>query len=37
MRIIAAAIGVGCEKREVSGVSFLRKMSKEDRRNGKKE
>ena len=36
-RIIAAAIGVGCEKREVSGLSFLRKMSKEDRRNGTKE
>jgi hypothetical protein len=36
-RIIAAAIGVGCEKREVSGLSFLRKMSKEDRRNDTKE
>ena len=33
-RIIAAAIGVGCEKREVSGLSFLRRTRKEDRRNG---
>ena len=35
-RIIAAAIaiGVGCEKREVLGLSFLRRMRKEDRRNG---
>jgi len=36
-RIIAAAIGVGCEKGEVSGLSFLRRMRKEDRRNGTKE
>jgi hypothetical protein len=29
-RIIAAAIGVGCEKREVlNGFSFLRRMRKE--------
>jgi hypothetical protein len=33
-RIIAAAIGVGCQKmREVLGLSFLRRMRKEDRRN----
>ena len=36
-RIIAAAIGVDCEKREMSGLSYLRKMMKEDRRNGTKE
>jgi hypothetical protein len=36
-RIIAAAIDVGCEKREVSGLSFLRRMRKEDRKNGTNE
>ena len=36
-RIIAAAIGVGCEKREVPGLSFLRRMRKESRRNGTRE
>jgi hypothetical protein len=36
-RIIAAAIGVDCEKREVSCLSFLRRMRKEDKRNDTKE
>ncbi len=35
-RIIAAAIGVGCEKEGGVGISFLRRMRKEDRRNGTK-
>jgi hypothetical protein len=38
-RIIAAAIGVGCEKREVLIGSFLleKDEEREDRRNGTKE